>query len=140
MTAAKIIDGWKLLVDTDSNARALNRCQLWGRYKDKKLVTCDLYIGENTDFYKSLVASNVSGLDDVLKQGNGKKVKKTEFLTRDELIIQLFYDFVKAQKTAFETKKAETKKAEKTATASKKTATSKRTRKTSTKKESEKTA
>lgn len=127
-----IIDGWKLLVDTDSNARALNRCQLWGRYKDKKLVTCDLYIGENTDFYKSLVSSNVSGLDDVLKQGNGKKVKKTEFLTRDELIIQLFYDFIKAQKSAFETKKAETKTAEKTA--------QKRTRKTSTKKESEKTA
>lgn len=136
MTDAKIIDGWKLLVDTDSNARALNRCQLWGRYKDKKLVTCDLYVGQNTDFYKSLVASNVSGLDKVLKQGNGKKVKKTEFLTRDELIIQLFYDFITAQKTAFETKKAETKKAEKTA---EKTA-NKRNRKTSKKKVESETA
>lgn len=133
MANVNIIDGWKLLVDTDSNARALNRCQLWGRYKDKKLVTCDLYIGENTDFYKSLISSNVSGLDDVLKQGNGKKVKKTEFLTRDELIIQLFYDFIKAQKSAFETKKAET------STETKK-ATNKRTRKTSKKNESEKTA
>lgn len=129
MEKTSIIDGWKLLVDTDSNARALNRCQLWGCYKDKKLVTCDLYVGQNTDFYKSLVSSNVSGLDDVLKQGNGKKVKKTEFLTRDELIIQLFYDFVKAQKTAFETKKAETK-----------TATNKRTRKTSKKKVESETA
>lgn len=132
MANVNIIDGWKLLVDTDSNARALNRCQLWGRYKDKKLVTCDLYIGENTDFYKSLISSNVSGLDDVLKQGNGKKVKKTEFLTRDALIIQLFYDFITAQKTAFETKKAETKAAEKTA--------QKRTRKTSKKKVESETA
>lgn len=133
MENTKIIDGWKLLIDTNKDARALNRCQLWGRYKDKKLVTCDLYIGQNTDFYKSLVNSNVSGLDDVLKVGNGKKVKKTEFLTRDELIIQLFYDFIKAQKTAFETKEEETKKAEKTAkkttTASKKTATNKRIKK-----------
>lgn len=120
MEATKIIDGWKLLIDTNKDARALNRCQLWGRYKDKKLVTCDLYIGQNTDFYKSLISSNVSGLDNVLKQGNGKKVKKTEFLTRDELIIQLFYDFIKAQKEAFKTKEDTTKKEAK-----------KRTRKTS---------
>ena len=129
MAETKIIDGWKLMIDTDSNARAVNRCQLWGRYKDKKLVTYDLYIGQNTDFYKSLVSSNVSGLDKVLNQGNGKKVKKTEFLTRDALIIQLFYDFMTAQKEAFKTK-AETK-------ADVKKEAKKRTRKTSKKNESE---